>query len=343
MIADRGCISYDIRDSAGWAGRKEETEMEKCVHCHVCRDNCSFLGKYGIDIGDTDRLRELAYHCFLCGKCTEVCPVHIDGRQIVLDLRRERAASEEKAGLEKTYRGVLGEKRNYRFRNWKHASGGTVFFPGCNFPSLFPKTCAETARIFARHGIGTVYECCGKPVAELGFSEDEERIMSEIRARLEAKGISEIVVACPNCRDFFGDRLGVRVTGVYAKLKELGEGRELNMDAKLFMPCPDRQGDVWLEEIREFIKGDITRIEGVQCCGLGGNAAMHENDLAKGFSDGLRAQDPGQAYTYCASCTGAFRRNGFAQINHILPLILGTGETPDTARSYINRVLTRFK
>lgn len=318
-------------------------DASKCVHCHKCRDNCSFLGKYGIDIGDTDRLKDLAYHCFLCGKCTEVCPINIDGRQTVLDLRRERVLSSEMPELEKTYKGALGEKRNYRFRNWKHVTSGSVFFPGCNFPSLFPKTCSKAIRIFEKHGIGTVFECCGKPVGELGFADDEERILSEIRARLKENNIEEIIVACPNCRGFFGDRLGIKVTGVYAKLKELGEGKELDMNARMFLPCPDRKGDVWMDEIKAFIKGDISFVEGVQCCGLGGNAILKEKELSQSFTEEFKSQDLGQVYTYCASCTGRIVRNGFKTINHILPLILETGEKPDTSKSYLNRVFTKFK
>ena len=55
-------------------------DADKCIHCHVCQENCSFLKKYGLDIGDTEKLNKLAYHCFLCGKCSEVCPVGIDGQ-----------------------------------------------------------------------------------------------------------------------------------------------------------------------------------------------------------------------------------------------------------------------
>ena len=330
-LKQRGAISMDVRDASA------------CVHCHKCRDNCSFLSKYGIDIGDTPRLRELAYHCFLCGKCTEVCPINIDGRETVLEFRRERAGGTEKSDIEKTYRAALGEKRNYKFRNWKHAVSGSVFFPGCNFPSLFPKTCSTAIKLFERHGIGTVFECCGKPVGELGFEEDEDRIISEINARLKENKVDEIIVACPNCRAFFGDRLNVKVTGVYAKLKELGEGRELDMDAKLFLPCPDRKGDEWIEEIKGFVKGDISFVEGVQCCGLGGNAILKEKELSQGFTEEFKSQNPGQVYTYCASCTGRIVRNGFKSINHILPLVLGTGETPDTAKSYLNRVFTKFR
>ena len=29
-------------------------DADKCIHCHVCQENCSFLKKYGLDIGDTE-------------------------------------------------------------------------------------------------------------------------------------------------------------------------------------------------------------------------------------------------------------------------------------------------
>ena len=317
--------------------------MDDCVHCHLCQKNCDFLKKYGIDIGDTDRLRELAYHCYLCGKCTDVCPLKIDGREAVLSLRRERAGSDERPELEKTYKGTVREKRNYKFRNWKHVTGETVFFPGCNFPSLFPKTNADISRLLSSYGIGTVYECCGKPIAELGFSDDEERIISEIRDRLAQHGVREIVVACPNCREFFGDRLGVKVTSIYTKMEELGLGRKVAGDVELFLPCPDRSAKKWVEEIKPFIDGDITFAYGPQCCGLGGHAIVEEPEISKGFADSLGGNDERQIYAYCASCTGRFRRSGYKSIDHILPQILGTGESPDTLKSYVNRVLTKFK
>ncbi len=69
---------------------KNNNTVEACTHCHVCQNQCEFLKKYGIDIGDTEKLKELSYHCFLCGKCTEVCPENIDGREYILNLRREK-------------------------------------------------------------------------------------------------------------------------------------------------------------------------------------------------------------------------------------------------------------
>ena len=33
-------------------------DADKCIHCHVCQENCSFLKKYGLDIGDTEKLNK---------------------------------------------------------------------------------------------------------------------------------------------------------------------------------------------------------------------------------------------------------------------------------------------
>lgn len=315
---------------------------KECIHCHICQKNCDFLAKYGIDIGDTDKLKELAYHCFLCGKCTEVCPIDIDGRQTVLDLRRETVNADASA-VEKTYKGVIGEKRNYKFRNWKNQTAGTVFFPGCNFPSLFPKTSRALSAMFAEHGIGTVYDCCGKPIAELGFADDENRIISEISDRLKTGGINEIIVACPNCRAHFGNRLGIKVTGVFEKLSELGLGKSVDEDVKFFIPCPDRFERKWVDEIKPFVNGEISFVNSAQCCGLGGNAIACEPDLSKGFTEKLKGVDEDHIYAYCASCTGRIKRNGFDSIDHILTRIVGTNESPDTGKSYLNRVFTKFK
>ena len=317
--------------------------IDKCIQCHKCRDNCDFLSKYEIDICDIDRLKELAFHCFLCGRCTAVCPVGIDGRELIIELIRQRTASAERSEIEKKYKSLIGEKRNYRFRNWKHVTSGAVFFPGCNFPSMFPKTNNALVKLFKEHGIGTVYECCGKPISELGLADDEKRIITGIKNRLETSGVTEVITACPNCWSFFGDRLGVRVRSVYDKLSEIGHGNAMCGDLEFYLPCPDRAEQKWIEDIRPFVKGSIKINDAAQCCGLGGSASVLEREIADGFVMKLNESTEKSIYTYCASCTGRFRRCGLESAMHVLPLIMGTNEKPDTMKSYINRVFTSFR
>ena len=119
---------------------KRHCDPSVCIHCNKCKKNCIFLDKYNIDISNTDRLKELAYHCFLCGRCTEVCPKGIDGREIILRMRQEEVAANNDKLNQKGYGFLLFEKRDYIYKNYKKGKKKTVLFPGCNYPSFYPNT-----------------------------------------------------------------------------------------------------------------------------------------------------------------------------------------------------------
>ncbi len=327
----------------------EEVERN-CIHCHKCRKHCTFLQKYQMDIGDTDKLKELAYHCFLCGKCTEVCPVGIDGRAYILNLRREskRPEAEKK---EKGYGLILWEKRNYRYRNYKHAEGKSVLFPGCNFPSFYPQTTKMLTELLSKYGIGVVYDCCGKPIAELGYREDEEAIVQRIDETLKENGIEEVIMVCPNCYAFLKGRLSVRVVNIYDKLQELGAvGKNpvwKSEKKQISLPCPDRENRELLKAANRYIEwmtgadSGFCPIEGAQCCGLGGVASVKEPELARQMASAL-SQNEHSVYTYCASCSGNLTRGGCKDVRHVLSEILGVHEKADVRKSMCNRIKTKF-
>ena len=84
---------------------------DACVHCGKCRENCAFLDKYEMDLGDVTKLQEHVYGCFLCGNCDRVCPAGISGRQLFQNLRRMQVRDGK---LEKKpYSFVLKEKKDY--------------------------------------------------------------------------------------------------------------------------------------------------------------------------------------------------------------------------------------
>lgn len=359
---------------------KNGMAAENCIHCGKCTRNCSFLSKYKIDIGNIEKLQELAYHCFLCGKCSEVCPVGIDGRGIILNMRQEMV---EKAGKvpEKGYDMLLLEKKNYLFRNYRHGQtdcrngkqnvsaeeisdgGKSVFFPGCNFSSFYPETTKKLIAILKENEIGVVFDCCGKPVAELGLKEQEEKIITDMEERLKQSGITELIMACPNCYHFLKPRLkGISIISIYEKLWELGIGKEIEGDISVFLPCPDRKQKELLEKIEPFVAGEFKIITEVSCCGLGGCAAAKEPDLSKGMAGALKQAGYEIIHTYCGSCAGNLARNGYKsnacsgnvssgnscsgdsclEVKHILAEILETEEKPDISHSFINRVKTKF-
>ena len=319
---------------------KNKNDVSACIHCHVCQNECEFLKKYGIDIGDTKKLKELSYHCFLCGKCTEVCPAGIDGREYILGLRRENVQASGGTFREKGYGMLLKEKKDYIYKNYRHATGKCVLFPGCNFPSFYPKTTKKLVKVLADHGIGVAYDCCGKPIAELGMEADEKRIIQRINDEFEKRGIEEVVMLCPNCYAFLKPHLKVKVTDIYEKLAELGIGKRSLEPGKVFLPCPDREKKVILSSAECFVDGALEPVKGVQCCGLGGCAPAKEPELAKNMASALAEE--GKVYSYCASCSGNLTRGGCQDVRHLLTEILGTGEKPDVKKSMINRAKTKF-
>ena len=109
----------------------------------------------------------------------------------------------------------------------------------------------------------------------------------------------------------------------------------------MFQPCPDREKEEWLSEISGFLKKECEVIQEVQCCGLGGNAGAEEPEIAKSFAGALKDSTQ-RIYTYCGSCSGNLTRNGCRQVQHILPEILETHEKPDTVKSLINRMKTKY-
>ena len=87
----------------------------------------------------------------------------------------------DKNYIEKKYKALLFEKKNYIFKNYKHSNTKSILFPGCNFSSFYPNAVKKIADIFRKeYNIGIAFDCCGKPIAELEIKDYEENIIKEI-------------------------------------------------------------------------------------------------------------------------------------------------------------------
>lgn len=319
----------------------KHTDTSACIHCGKCQSVCMFLDKYKLHIGDAERLRELAYHCFLCGKCTEVCPTGIDGRQVIWDMRKKQVQANGGRLSGKGYGMLLWEKKDYRFRNYRNGKTKSVLFPGCNFPSFYPETTRYLSKLlYEQAGIGSVYDCCGKPVSELGLEAGETQILEGLDQRLRRDGVEELILLCPNCYAFLQGHLSVRMTSIYDKLRELGLGQTVSAEGELFLPCPDREKQELLAQIRPFLSEEPQIHLGKQCCGLGGCAGIAEPDLARKMAQ--NAGGSARTYTYCASCSGNLIRAGHSETEHLLVKILGRNEMADTKHSLLNRMKMKY-
>ena len=257
---------------------------------------------------------------------------------------RTDEVKEGKYGLkQKGYGALLFEKKNYIFKNYRKGKSKSLLFPGCNFPSYFPKTIAYLSKLLKDVAdIDTVYDCCGKPIAELGLVKEENKIIDRINDYIKRHGIEELILLCPNCYYHFGDRLNVKITVIYEKLAELGLGNKIDVNADIFLPCPDRENKKWMEYLKPFLSGDMDYVKGVQCCGMGGCAMVKERELSDDMPKKLKEQGHEGLISYCGTCAGTLSGRG-CSMDHFLPMILGTGEKADYKNSWTNRAKTKFK
>lgn len=320
---------------------KNFSDASQCIHCHLCQKHCSFLQKYHLDIGDIDKHEELIYHCFLCGKCTQVCPKEIDGREVIQQLRRKQVRKNGGKLKEKGYTWLLKEKEKYIFQNYRHAASKSVIFTGCNFPAYYPETMKKIIGEMKKEAdIGVVFDCCGKPIAELGLEKESQNIIEKINRKLQERRVEEVIMICPNCYYFLKGKLNIKMVSVYEKLQELGIGSKIREKLTVFPPCPDRnEKEIW-KTILPFLEQPPLILKDSQCCGLGGCAGKKEPGLAENMLKKAAAQ--GKLCTYCASCSGNFTRKGCKGTEHILLKIMGSTENPDTGKAFLNRIRSKF-
>src|SRR5699024_5982322 len=261
-------------------------DYERCIDCGICTENCVFLDKYKLNLKEYAARPELAYNCYLCGECKRVCPVDIDGRQISLDLREERLKEGYNLYLN-GYGLLLLEKRNYIFKNYRDVHSKVAFFPGCNFPAYYPETTRLVSkRLEENFNISTIFDCCGKPIADLNMEKEIKKIGNRLDSKFKKLGIEELIVLCPNCYYYFKRNSNIKVSMIYEYddiMEELiNEDNSKKIEGSLFLPCPDKDSRAIYKMIEKYIDSSkLKEIESIQCCGAGGCASIKEKELTK--------------------------------------------------------------
>lgn len=322
-------------------------DYQKCIDCGKCTKDCVFLDKYDINLKEYASRPDLAFNCYLCGECRRVCPVDIDGRQLSLDLREKRI--DEGYNLYKDgYGPVLLEKRDYIFKNYKDVNSKIAFFPGCNFPAYYP----DTTKVIIENlkdnfGISTIFDCCGKPLADLNVEKEHSNAKNRLNNRLKELGIEELILVCPNCYYYFKDHLDIKFSMVYEHHEIMdsliSEDDSNEVEGMLFLPCPDKDNREIHKMLGKYVDySKLDEITDIQCCGAGGCASVKEKDLTKDLQDGFRSYSE-KTYLYCGTCAGMITKSN-PNVEHILPKLLSTDEKISTGiKSLKNRAVFSVK
>lgn len=244
----------------------------------------------------------------------------------------------------------LTEKGHYPFKAYPSVDCDQILFPGCSFPSMFPKTMDAIAQFAREQGLGVSYDCCGKSLAGYGAAKVGERVLEGLEHRLGARHVKRVVTLCPNCLDHLGPRLSIEIVSVFQWLAELGFEAQGSFDeGSLFIPCPDRVSRKTEQLIRDnWDLSQVKTLEKVGCCGLRPEIYSKGADFAaKSTKRALDAADGDTLYTYCSSCLGQFSRvsksaGSTGDFRHVLSVLLGIDEQPDVEHAFMNRAKRKF-
>ncbi len=239
----------------------------------------------------------------------------------------------------------IAEHAHYPFKSYPHSSCKTILFPGCSFPSQFPKTTDALATLCRTAGIGIAYDCCGSPLDGFGDVKGADRVLNNLRRRFDRLDCERIVLVCPNCHQHLEGRIDRKVIGILELFEELGVRNTSEFGVgKLFIPCPDRKSHTTEKRLRSnYGLQRVETLDHAPCCGLRPDLASKGANYSARLGNKAIEQAGGERiYTYCASCAGQFARLGHPNCRHAVSMILGIDEQPDSKHALANRAKRKF-
>lgn len=283
---------------------------DNCIKCGYCTQNCPFLSKYDINLFDFTKREDLAFSCFLCNKCSYVCPKNLNGKYISLTLRKNNPK----------YKLTKIVKDNYLFKNMAKGfkSSKDLLYLGCNFPAFYPETSKALINIFSKKGFSFSIDCCKNPVMSTGYEEKQNHNLQKQISKLD---VERIVTACPNCYHHLKNKYKVQVVSIYQWLEEYNYIKDFNGICNVFFPCSDRYNREIFDTIKKHAPNYKDKFTSTNCCGAGGLASKQESGLAKAMSDSIKNEE---IYTYCATCSMSFSK--YNKVHHFISIFLGIDE-----------------
>ncbi len=270
--------------------------------------------------------------CFFCKECVKACEAHIDVCSLIYKSRElfnkanviERSAYasvqvDNEWHIFSAYKAVYGitysDLERHIETEGKQAERDfeVAFFPGCSLAAYSPEL---TRKVFddinSIKKATLIDKCCGSPLKSAGFLDRAVNLEQRIIDELVSSGAKEVICPCPGCANMFNAAFAARKMADYRAISLakflLDAGREpieLEMPARFFKPCQDRDGSC-LREAKKLInlqddKGSIC----YGCCGAGGAvSAFAPNQQAAKVEEVLGQVGAGEMLiSMCPTCT----------------------------------------
>lgn len=341
--------------------------LKGCTNCGNCIHECAFLQRYGspkmiaerFDAASKDCLAQ-PFACSLCGLCSAICPEQLDLAGMFLEMRREAVDREQglfpEHGSLRRYE-QIGRSRWFTLYRVPHGCT-TIFFPGCALSGSRPDGVTQVFATLQQidPNMGIVLDCCLSPSHSLGQEEYVKTEFEKLRTDLVDHGVTEVLVACPNCKvmfDTLGD--GLRARTVWEKLAESDLELETTSGiVTIHDPCVLRESRSVHQAVRDLLKRQGVTIEEMPhstrktiCCGQGSGVKQLDPKLAKSWIAIRKKEAAGRRMiTYCSGCAQALARH--TPTSHLVDMLFAPRQTVTGKKkgsgslfAYLNRLFLK--
>ena len=310
-------------------------EVYSCPSCGVCIDACPmsvrkancqdatvYLNRM-LRRGNERRIAEISDKCLLCGKCSAVCQVGVQGPELRVAQRERR-----KFALTPSYVGLDVQP----LAEAVAGKGGVLYFAGC-MTQLTPSIRRATASLLDKAGLRWQLMdpdgglCCGRPLMMAGRTEQARELIAKNVEIIRASGCDTLLLSCPICYKVIKEEYpleGIRAVHHSVFFQEriaagkLPVTREDGLRLVWHDPCELGRGCGIYEEPRQALAavGDVVEAgkhhaESICCGGSLGSLSLsfeQRQPMTQNALDNLTVADPGAIVTGCPLCLATFVR-----------------------------------